>query len=93
MKAKGYDLKNTELSADNGKYISFRPIGKDRFVRGSIRSLGKNYTKQYLEYKSYHEHYKNADDKELFFRKYESQLLLFMVPNECFNALVCQYKI
>ena len=46
MKAKGYDLKNAALSADNGKYISFRPIGKDRFVRGSIRSLGKNYTKE-----------------------------------------------
>ena len=28
------------------KYISFRPLDKERFVRGSARSLGKEYTKE-----------------------------------------------
>lgn len=48
-------------------------------IEKQLRQLGEiiKYTKQYLEYKSYHEQYKNADDKELFFRKFESQLLLF----------------
>jgi len=27
-------------------YISFRPLGKDRFIRGSVKSLGKEYTKE-----------------------------------------------
>ncbi len=27
-------------------YISFRPFGKDRFIRGSVKSLGKEYTKE-----------------------------------------------
>lgn len=28
------------------KYISFRPLDKERFVRGSAKSLGKEYTKE-----------------------------------------------
>ena len=31
------------------KFISFRPLGKDRFVRGSIKSLGKEYTKERIK--------------------------------------------
>lgn len=33
------------------KYISFRPLDKERFVRGSARSLGKEYTKERIENK------------------------------------------
>lgn len=83
-------------------------MGLAQFDRAS-GSLGTEYTikytKQYLEYKSYHEHYKNADDKELFFRKFESQLLLFYgaeqmlqrsdlpIPNVNLNKLHQEYKL
>lgn len=37
MRAKGYQIKL-------GKYISFCEPGKEKFIRGSAKSLGKNYT-------------------------------------------------
>mgnify|MGYP000019734877 FL=1 len=49
MKAKGYEMKGTEISENGGKYITFRPVGKDRPVRGSAKSLGKNFTKQRIK--------------------------------------------
>ena len=42
MRAKGYQIKL-------GKYISFCAPGKDKFVRGSVKSLGKNYTKEKIQ--------------------------------------------
>ena len=48
MVAQRYELKNTSLDPSDGKYISFRPVGRERFVRGSTRSLGKNYTKEQI---------------------------------------------
>ena len=42
MRAKGYQIKL-------GKYISFCPPGKEKFVRGSVKSLGKNYTKEKIQ--------------------------------------------
>lgn len=58
MTAKGYELKNTSLDPSDGKYISFRPPGRERFVRGSARSLGKNYTKEQI-----HERIKNKKSR------------------------------
>ena len=49
MKAKGYEMKGTEISENGGKYITFRPVGKDRPVRGSAKSLGKNFTKERIK--------------------------------------------
>ena len=49
MSAKGYEMKNTSLDQNSGKYISFRPASKDRFVRGSAKSLGKNFTKERIK--------------------------------------------
>ena len=37
MKAKGYEIKGEDLTDSNLKYISFRPLDRDRFIRGSIR--------------------------------------------------------
>ena len=48
MKAKGYEIKGEALGSNNVKYISFKPIGKDRFVRGSAKSLGAEYTKEMI---------------------------------------------
>ena len=46
MRAKGYEIKGETFGEDAAKYISFRPLDKERFVRGSTRSLGKEYTKE-----------------------------------------------
>lgn len=44
--AKGYEIKGESLEEKGAKYISFRPIDKERFVRGSAKSLGKEYTRE-----------------------------------------------
>ena len=49
MRAKGYEIKGEIFGEDALKFISFRPLGKDRFVRGSIKSLGKEYTKERIK--------------------------------------------
>ena len=46
MRAKGYEIKGETFGEEAVKYISFRPLDKERFVRGSARSLGKEYTKE-----------------------------------------------
>ena len=49
MRAKGYEIKGETFEDDSAKYISFRPLDKDRFVRGSAKSLGKEYTKERIK--------------------------------------------
>ena len=49
MRAKGYTIEGESFEPDAPKYISFRPAGKDRFVRGRDRSLGKEYTKERIK--------------------------------------------
>ena len=49
MKAKSYEIKGEELGETAPKYISFRPLDKERFVRGSVKSLGKEYTKERIK--------------------------------------------
>ena len=50
MRAKGYEIKGETFGEDALKFISFRPLGKDRFVRGSIKSLGKEWTTLFTAY-------------------------------------------
>ncbi len=49
MRAKGYEIKGETFGEDARKYISFRPLNQDNFVRGSARSLGKEYTKERIK--------------------------------------------
>lgn len=49
MRAKGYEIKGEDFGEDSVKYIAFRPLDKDHFVRGSARSLGKEYTKERIK--------------------------------------------
>lgn len=50
MRSIGYDVAGERLSAGDGdkcpKYIRFRAPGYERFVRGSEKTLGKEYTKE-----------------------------------------------
>lgn len=49
MRAKGYEIKGETFGEDARKYISFRPINQNNFVRGSARSLGNEYTKERIK--------------------------------------------
>lgn len=49
MQTKGYEIKGQQLDADTPKYIAFRPAGRERFIRGSARSLGSEYTRDRIK--------------------------------------------
>lgn len=49
MRAKGYEIKGELLDETGIKYISFRPLEKERFIRGSERTLGTDYTKERIK--------------------------------------------
>lgn len=49
IKAKGYEIKGESLEETLPKYISFRPLGKEHFVRGSARGLGTEFTKEQIQ--------------------------------------------
>ena len=49
MRAEGYEIKGESAGEDAPRYSSFRPLGKDRFVRGSVKSLGREYTKERIK--------------------------------------------
>ena len=46
MRDKGYEINGETFGEGSAKYISFRPYGKDRFVRGRANTLGAEYTKE-----------------------------------------------
>ncbi len=48
MRAKGYEIKGESPGENAPKYICFLPPGWERFVRGSIKSLGAEYTKEHI---------------------------------------------
>ncbi len=45
IREKGYEVKGEKTDGEALKYISFRAPGQQRFVRGSVRSLGEKYTR------------------------------------------------
>lgn len=46
IRAKGYEIKGEDFGENALKYISFRPLDRERFIRGSAKSLGMEYTKE-----------------------------------------------
>ncbi|MDE6662495.1 MAG: relaxase/mobilization nuclease domain-containing protein [Lachnospiraceae bacterium] len=46
MRTKGYQIKGESLAENAPKSISFLPPGRERFIRGSVKSLGAEYTKE-----------------------------------------------
>lgn len=46
---KGYEVKRQQLEADTPKYIAFLPTGRERFIRGSAKSLGSEYTRERIK--------------------------------------------
>lgn len=49
IRSKGYEVKGETFQEKSLKYISFRPLDKENFVRGSIKSLGAEYTKERIK--------------------------------------------
>lgn len=48
IRAKGYEIKGENFGDNAHKFISFRPLDRERFVRGSAKSLGAEYTKEQI---------------------------------------------
>ena len=46
IKDRGYAVKGDSFGENSLKYISFKAPGQQRFIRGSLRSLGKEYTRE-----------------------------------------------
>ena len=46
IRAKGYEVKGEDFGEKAHKFIAFRPLDRENFVRGSARSLGTEYTKE-----------------------------------------------
>lgn len=49
IQAKGYEIKGSDFGEKAHKFISFRPLDRERFVRGSAKSLGAEYTKERIK--------------------------------------------
>lgn len=49
IQAKGYEIKGESMENSTLKYISFRPLDGERFFRGSVRSLGSEYTRERIK--------------------------------------------
>lgn len=49
IRTKGYEVKGESLGDGVLKYISFRPLDREHFVRGSVKSLGAEYTKERIK--------------------------------------------
>lgn len=49
MQAKGYEIKDSEISPDAHKYIGFRAPGQVKWVRGRAKSMGTEYTKERIK--------------------------------------------
>ena len=49
IRAKGYEVKGEDFGEKAHKFISFRPLDRERFVRGSAKSLGAEYTKERMK--------------------------------------------
>ena len=49
IRAKGYEIKGETFDAKSLKYISFRPLDCEHFIRGRANSLGSEYTKERIK--------------------------------------------
>ena len=81
MRAKGYEIKGETFGEEAVKYISFRPLDKERFVRGSARSLVKEYTKERIRERIE----KKRERKAVIPKKYYSTRRLIDTSDEKFQ--------
>ena len=49
IRAKGYKVKGETFGENAYKFISFRPLDREHFVRGSAKSLGTEYIKERIQ--------------------------------------------
>ena len=46
LRDRGYEIKGEDFGENALKYIAFKAPGQQRFIRGSLRSLGREYTRE-----------------------------------------------
>ena len=49
IKDRGYEIKGETFGEGSLKYIAFKAPGQQRFIRGSLRSLGREYTREEIK--------------------------------------------
>lgn len=49
IRAKDYEIKGETFDENDLKYAAFRPLDRDRFARGSVKSLGAEYTRERIK--------------------------------------------
>ncbi len=49
IRASGYEIKGDNIEDSHLKTIAFRPLERERFIRGSERTLGKDYTRERIK--------------------------------------------
>ena len=49
LKAKGYEIKGSDPAKESLRYISFRPLSSQRFIRGKANTLEENYTRERIQ--------------------------------------------
>lgn len=49
MRSLGYEIRGEQFDDSGGKYIQFKPPGKERFVRGYEKSLGADYSRERID--------------------------------------------
>lgn len=49
LRANGYEIKGETFEENSSKYILFRPLDQEHFIRGSMKSLGMEYTKERIK--------------------------------------------
>ena len=85
MKAKGYEINGDSLDEGAAKYITFRPLDKDRPVRGSAKSLGREYTKERISERIQEQVLKRSKNKVLIPKKDYSKKQIIDTSGEKFK--------
>lgn len=87
IRAKGYEIKGEELSENAPKFIAFRPINHDRFARGSVKILGKEYTKERIKERIDEKHTRQVSFSE---KNYASRRLVDTSDEKFQNSIGLQ---
>ncbi|MGL5436130.1 MAG: relaxase/mobilization nuclease domain-containing protein, partial [Lachnospiraceae bacterium] len=85
MKAKGYEIYGDSLEEGAAKYITFRPLDKNRPVRGSVKSLGHEYTKERISERIREQVEKRSKNKVLIPKKDYSRKQIIDTSSEKFK--------
>lgn len=84
LRANGYEIKGETFEENSSKYILFRPLDQEHFIRGSMKSLGMEYTKERIKERieskndklQLNKHVSLLDKKKTLIKEYSSKELI-----------------